>query len=194
MSLKLQLFICIIFFSFVIQSCKPDGADCSNYKSDYKNISDENRNKIPYHGYDTLVYISNSNDTVSLIGIGKKNDFEEGSQSYTPVECGNRCYTYYERIVYNFSSNNIHLPKMMVSYLKHYDGISINLLNQSCFGNIDVINNLKFIYDSISYDNRKVPVALISNINDSTFCLYNCQIGVVKIIQKDANMTWTLLK
>jgi hypothetical protein len=133
--------------------CKQGGDSCddSNRKPDeYRNLSEDDKNKIPYGtGYDSLVYISNMQDTAILYGKGRREYYEK---DYVEGPCvGYGYYICAQNIYYNFVGNNPELNRLEVNY--YYD---LSLENPMKFirwtlKNGNVSNRLSFMNDSNNY-------------------------------------------
>jgi hypothetical protein len=105
--MKTTKLISILFLIMLIQSCTKDSEPCGGNET-YNYLSTEDKAKVPYTGTDTLVFVSNTNDTAVCIGQGKKRFYTVKYLSVRAGECQNDAY-YYEAYNYKFVSNNSNL-------------------------------------------------------------------------------------
>ncbi|MFZ4798984.1 MAG: hypothetical protein ACOYMA_15895 [Bacteroidia bacterium] len=120
----LSIFLLVIFN----QSCSKDKGSCGGNKTNYY-LSDVDKAKVPYTGTDTLVFVSNINDTAICIGQGKKLFYTSRSFSVNAGECEDDTY-YYEAYNYKFKDRNKFLDidlNIWKDNLKITDVISINI-------------------------------------------------------------------
>jgi hypothetical protein len=102
------LYSSLISLLFIIQACKrtePDCGDLSDVITNY-NIADSNKANIPYTGTDTLVFISEAGDTVTLFGQGKDAYYASVRRSIKGGDCPRTGIENYENIKYLYNSND----------------------------------------------------------------------------------------
>ena len=192
------LYISIISLLFIVQACKRSETDCgdlSDVITNY-NISDADKAKIPYTGADTLVFISDANDTATLIGQGKNTHYESVRNSLNGNgDCPKYEVIKYENIDINFISNNDTLITSI--YYKVYHPIHdvnytfINLyLNTKGLSSypFELLNN-KVFEDSVLVKNKYIKGYYIDSNRSQV--LYNYQKGIIKFIEF-TNKSWTI--
>ncbi|NDC31090.1 MAG: hypothetical protein EBZ58_09195, partial [Bacteroidetes bacterium] len=113
MSKTKLLYIAIISLLFILQACKRDTdcGDLSDVITNY-NIADSNKAKIPYTGTDTLVFVSDANDTAVLIGQGKNTYYQIVTKGLSSGDCPRTSVEKYENVDMNFIGNSAELNKI----------------------------------------------------------------------------------
>jgi hypothetical protein len=87
-------------------TCKKDSSNgCGGSIKSYYYLSVTDKAKVPYTGTDTLVFISNTNDTAVCIGQGKKQFYEILSTPKVNGDC-DPDFDYYEAYYYKFIDKN----------------------------------------------------------------------------------------
>ena len=185
--------------------CKDNSDPCAGHPSlTYRYyLSDSNKAKIPYSnaGFDTLIYISNTNDTAILYGQGKLQYWVSYSQPNSGPDCGNHDYWYYENIEYNFKSTNVDLNKINFHVYFH-DPIPggfttpqppgrSDLMILTCNGSTEIGGTNFTDANSISYYTKNILIngQLYNGIETENNCVYNYKYG---ILQFQLNgKTWT---
>lgn len=181
------LYISIISLLFILQACKrtePDCGDLSDVITNY-NIADSNKAKIPYTGKDTLVFISDAGDTSTLIGQGKKTNYESVRTNISGGDCPRAGIDNYENIDMSFIGNLFTFSKIYFRinttdfYKNTLTGFEIK-----CNETFRVGSTLERVYfflpisDSIFINNNYVKGKYI---DDNKSLLYNLNIGILKI-------------
>jgi hypothetical protein len=66
----------LIILVILVHGCKKE-TNCGDQTTitNFYYVSNEYKSKIPYSGYDTIIYASDANDTAKLICFEKKNIF-----------------------------------------------------------------------------------------------------------------------
>jgi hypothetical protein len=199
MKIKL-LYITMIVIFFCTQACKrsePDCGDLSDEITNY-NIADSNKAKIPYTGTDTLVFVSNSNDTAVLIGQGKKSFQTTTRNSIAGGDCPKSAVNNYQNIQINFIGNDSTIKNINFNVYKN------NQLLTPSFTDFDIsidnlliaTNNFEYVNyqfkspnDSIILDNKYQKGVFIDNYSNKT-TLFNFAKGLLRFKDKN-NKTWT---
>ncbi|MES2727828.1 MAG: hypothetical protein V4643_12040 [Bacteroidota bacterium] len=180
------LFLLILFY----QSCGKETDGCPDGVNNFYNLTDEEKNKIPYTGTDTLVFVSNQGDTATLIGQGKKQTYTRTTTGGNP-DCGSKSYTYenYEKIEFSFKGSNIDLNNILFvakrynspyDYLSYYD-CDINMTDKFNYGILEShdINRYK---DTVLYRNNIIKCLKMFSYTDTTTNYYfNNLYGIVKV-------------
>ena len=178
----------------IITSCSKDPGPCGGQKT-YYYLSEADKAKVPYAGTDTLVFVSNTNDTAVCIGQGKKQFFTVEYDSGNP-DCKPPEY-YYEAYNYKYDCLNTNF-KLDLNIFKKFDG-QLEIINP-------IVNSKYFfIYCRKVYDNpnsidiRGIIYNNVSSVfmeyNDSAYQLfYNNKNGILKIENKDKSVIWELIK
>jgi len=178
-----------------MQACKRSETDCgdlSDVITNY-NIPDSNKAKIPYTGTDTLVFISDANDTATLIGQGKQTYYKTVRNSIGGGDCPRSGVTNYENVEYNFKNTLQWLklnidesgPINKVSYTSLSFYINERKTTERIF---EFIINESTQKDSIKIINRYYTGKYI-DLNKTS--LFSFEIGILKF--KDINnKTWIL--
>ena len=82
----LLLFILPLFFLF--NCCQPMSSGCPVVTSTSYSLANDDKNKIPYTGTDTMVFVSNFGRTVTLVGHGKVDNYDTRIiKGAAPPEC-----------------------------------------------------------------------------------------------------------
>jgi len=188
------LYISIISLLFILQACKrtePDCGDLSDVITNY-NIADSNKAKIPYSGTDTLVFVSNSNDTAVLIGQGKKSFQTAIRNSIAGGDCPRNAISNYDNIKINFLSYNLLLANISLSIYKYEkfggspNSTSINFRvndNEIALTNLEYLTSIKTPQDSIMLNGINVGGVYMED--DTKAVVYSLKYGVLKF--KDLN-------
>ncbi|MDP3929199.1 MAG: hypothetical protein Q8R57_09265 [Bacteroidota bacterium] len=200
--MKHKILLIFLLFTSTFFSCrKDDDTPCDN-KDYHYNLSEEDKSKVPYTGYDTLVFISNTNDTAVCIGQGKKQYYlRTVIPNYTINNCSIPSTDNYEAYNYKFSSNNSKFNIEMNQYRKdEYGSESIYFY----FNNIFFIlystrvgnpNSNNFIDSILIQNNWYKSVSLTSKYFNPLYdkLFYNQEFGILKIQNSDSTEIWELL-
>jgi hypothetical protein len=92
----------LIISSFT--ACKKDSSGPCGGGKEYYYLSEVDKAKVAYTGSDTIIFISNKNDTCICIGQGKKQFFLTESIAVAGGDCDPRTI-FYEAFNYKFISN-----------------------------------------------------------------------------------------
>jgi hypothetical protein len=103
--MKFKIVKSAILFA-IITSCSKDPGPCGGQKT-YYYLSEKDKAKVPYTGTDTLVFVSNTNDTAVCVGQGKKQfftvEYDSGNPDCEPAEYYYEAYNYkYDCLNTNF--------------------------------------------------------------------------------------------
>ena len=114
--LKLFSIITLIMFT---QSCTKNinCGDTNDMIYTY-NVADSNKAKIPYSGYDTLIFISDKGDTATLIGQGKKTYYTTKTTNIGNADCPKNEIGKYENVEFVFNSTNKFVGSIKISLFK----------------------------------------------------------------------------
>jgi hypothetical protein len=115
---SILLFAFTLSCVFLFNTCKKNNSDpCAGLTSQTHNyyVSPDNKSKIPYTGTETLVFVSNTGDTVTLYGQGKQSAANVFSApSSNDPDCGNIIsYWDFENILITFKGSNIVFNKFV---------------------------------------------------------------------------------
>jgi hypothetical protein len=162
--------------------------DCKN--DVYYNLTEDERNKIPYKERDTLIYLSNIGDTAIVYGEISNSHYyrKEGGGGNCPV-----WGTYAEYRVFIFISENNELDSIRLNW-----SVNMNNLERNFFVNnqrllINNINNTNSYTDTITYKGNIVKGMPIHQNHDRfKYYLYNYNYGLLRIVTTN-NKTWTLI-
>ncbi len=196
---KLLTYLLSYLIALSFETCKRDNPPCGGGK-DYHYLSEGEKTKVPYTGIDTLVFISNTNDTAVCIGQGKEQFYKTLTTPVANGDCNPRI-DYYEAYNYKFKSNNLKFNLDFNAYKNDlYGDATIHILfNQSDFPiYIDEIDNSKTPYymDSLKIVNEWYKrITFTSKYFDSTLdkLYYNKEFGILKIQNSDSTEVWELL-
>lgn len=191
-----------------MQSCKRgnpcDGMDLSEKVYTY-NIPDSNRLKIPYTGTDTLVFVSNANDTVMYVGSGKNSQYSVFTSNINPnpdPDCPRIEKKYFENFrigfiinkeTYKWISYNVYLPSpndissiQNASNIEITEHVSQDIYRIIAHTNFESLNNRKGFDDSLFINGVYKKGYYIDSNRD---VLYNNAEGLLKF--KDINnLVW----
>lgn len=196
--MKIQFLIMLSLLA-ILTSCSKDPGPCGGQKI-YYYLSEEDKAKVAYTGTDTLIFVSNTSDTVVCIGQGKKQFYETYSSPVNNGDCDPATY-YYEAFNYRFKTNNLNFKLDFTIYKNDLTGLeTIHIF----FNNVDYklylvdLGNSKVsnYVDSIKiYNdwNKKVTTTLgFDNIVYGKL-FYNQEKGILKIQNNDSTNVWQLL-
>jgi hypothetical protein len=194
-------FLGLFTLMFFIQNCSKDPGPCGGQKT-YYYLSEEDKAKVPYTGKDTLVFVSNTNDTAVCIGQGKKQFFTVEYDSGNP-DCKPPEY-YYEAYKNTFKSTPSKLNFEVTLYKKDKSGLeAIHFLNNNeteidykiyliDIGNINV-GNYKDSINIFGVWHKSVTISngLGNPLNGAVF--YNKKDGFLVISNSDSLKIWQLI-
>ena len=195
--------ILLLFCTIIlISSCeKPSFCGEADVNTIY-NVSDADKSKIPYTGFDTLVFKSDAGDTATLYGQSKKDFYTQYRQNDGDINCQKWHNYNYENFEYYYSSLDTFISQYIFTPFMYGYG--------NGYGNNPSSSSLKIVINGILYyDGDFTSINNNSNYKDSTLIngkyyngiyignskniLYNFKYGVLKF--KDSNnITWTKLK
>jgi hypothetical protein len=145
---------------------------------------------IPYNGMETLQFIHNQKDTISLKGTG----ISDSTHQYTDAD---HCNAYIERYhMYNYySSDKKYHIKIVLSRLSNTTNVNIWFLNSEYVISTVLLQGSVNYADSLNINKiTYFKVHQILNVtNQNSFVLYNVNAGILRI-QYDSNDTWDLRK
>lgn len=187
------LYVSIISILF-IYSCNRNDTSCgdlSDVITNY-NISDGDKAKIPYIGTDTLVFISDANDTAILIGQGKKRYNKTETYNISGGDCPRNGISNYDNINIDFIGNSTFFSTLNYRIAKtDFAPQTLTGLEIKCNETYRVGSSLQNVFyylpieDSIFINKKFVSGGFI---DDEKTLLYNPTIGILKI--KFSNKTW----
>jgi hypothetical protein len=199
--MKHKLLLIFLLFTSTFFSCrKDDDTPCDN-KDYHYNLSEEDKSKVPYTGYDTLVFVSNTNDTAVCIGQGKKQFYlRTVIPNYTINNCSIPSTDNYEAYNYKFSSNNSKFNIELDQYKKNENGLEYIFFQ---FNKIYFIlynrrvgnpNSNNFIDSILVKDKWFKNVSMASRDFNSQYdnLYYNKNFGILKIQNADSSEVWEL--
>ena len=189
-------FFSLTFFGLTFfSSCKRnDSSGCPDTTPSYYYLSADDKNKIPFTGTDTLIYVSNTGDTAKLFGQEKK-DYYNNVRSYGGNPDCSQGSSNYENTLLTFSRNNTVLNNLKyclyIDVITSFSGLDISIDNTSFNGWIfAAINNESNYKDKVLINNQLYNVIKLKANNDSTSVIfYNHLYGILKI-QLSNNQTW----
>jgi len=199
MSKTKLLYIAIISLLFILQACKRDTdcGDLSDVITNY-NIADSNKAKIPYTGTDTLVFVSDANDTAVLIGQGKNTYYQIVTKGLSSGDCPRSSVEKYETIEYYYKSVNLNLPyfKFITDLYDDFGGkpsttnISININNyEISHSSFDYISSINIAEDSIQINSKYIE-GIYWEFGSNKKTLFNFKYGLLKFQYN--NKEWKL--
>ena len=188
---------------FTTACSKPKPTSCEPTVQNYY-LTGGDKAKIPYTGSDTLVFISNTNDTVTAIGSGKILGFEI-TDNHSAPDCPR--YTdenIYENYTCNFLDKNKN-PFISITLTSN----SFRTNNNSLVDVTMIFNNLYFYllaYDishmgswnyisSITFNGKQykdVSCAYKDDADHNSKLYYNQQYGIIRVELNNQQIVWTL--
>ncbi len=169
--------------------------NCGRYKDEYYNLTDDSKSKINFKGFDTLVFISNVGDTATLFGHGKTQTNVAFPQQTTNADCPG-ITEYYEKIEIGFFGDSPELHNLNFKYYvkesSAKDYIELRMDNHYFFTKVlSYMNNPTNYLDTIIYKNNKIYGFNASADDNSSYCLYNLNYGVLRL-KINGGKTWIL--
>lgn len=132
-------------------------------KKTYYNLSDVDKAKVPYTGNDTLVFVSNTNDTAICIGQGKEQIYTE--VCFTSVECEPNC-DYFDGYKYSFFDKN-NLLNLLINQTQRDEVMDIYVSNTRLYP-----INLSFLtqkyYDDSVTTNKNTYLSVVGVLANHT--------------------------
>lgn len=197
----------ILFFAvsyiLLFNACKRD-APCPSATPSIEHkyyLQDSSKKKIPYTGFDTLVFISDSGEIATLYGHGKQDTLQVYARNTQPgLDCDYHYdYWEFEIIQFTFTGNNPDLNSINYSVttsdgtnpIPYIDGVAYGIsINQKSNWYDSFYFN--FIIDTITikginYLGRNIPI----DNNLTLYFFYNSKYGIMKISNINGK-TWTL--
>lgn len=164
----------------------------------YYNIPDSNKIQIPYHGNDTLIFVSEAGDTATLIGQGKKQFYEKQTASIGYADCPKSKITNYDNIKFEFIDKN--KSNFLNLNFNSYPVVSTNSSYIGTSLKIQLSNKLEIINAGFAYMNYRQVIATINGkdilgcyLGDNNDYFYSFQYGILKF--KDfKSIDWFLIK
>jgi hypothetical protein len=196
--LPTYLFALLIILSLV--ACKRDSSGPCGGGKEYYYLSEGEKAKVAYTGSDTIIFISNKNDTSICICQGKKQFFLSESVPVAGGDCDPRTI-FYEAFNYKFISNKADFNLELNIYENDgYGSEAIHIIfNQSDFSiYTDRIDNSKaphYIDSLLIRGNWYKGVTSTSKYFDPKLdkLYYNKEFGVLKIQNSDSTEVCELL-
>ena len=183
-----------------IQSCGKgspcEGRDMTDEITVYT-IADSIKAKIPYTGWDTLVFVSDAGDTATLYGQGKRTYFKESFNS-TSGDCPKQTIRRYENNDFVFLGSKNLSNLYFVVYRNHLDiNPSTNSIKISSNDAVIDITNYKYldspkrIFDSILLNGIYHKGVYTDDIKKNI--LFSFSQGVL-LFNDNQNVRWTKIK
>jgi len=198
--LNIKSFLFTILCLILIKACKPSEAVCGDL-SDVVityNIADSNKVKIPYKGSDTLIFISDANDTSILIGQSKKTYYQNIIKGLSSGDCPRSSVEKYETIDYYYRDVNSVLTNFKFTTDLYYNfggkptatyiSLLINNIEIS-HSAIEYINSIKSPEDSVYLNNNYIG-GIYWEFNSVRSTLFSFKYGILKF--RYGNKIWTL--
>lgn len=156
---------------------------------------------MPYTGTDTLVFVSNTNDTAICLGQGKKQFYEKFTRIVSMGDCASDT-DFYEAYNYGFKSNKSSF-KLELNIYKN-DGYGLETIHATKnidtefriylvdINNKSISNYIDSIYVRNKWYNKVTVTSKYFNPNlDKLY--YNKEFGILKIQNSDSTQVWELL-
>jgi hypothetical protein len=201
MSKTKLLYIAIISLLFILQACKRDTdcGDLSDVITNY-NIADSNKAKIPYTGTDTLVFVSDANDTAVLIGQGKNTYYQIVTKGLSSGDCPRTSVEKYENVDMNFEGKTTNTFAKTIQYKLFTDkendndeALQITYNGKLTYSQLNASNDESNYSNYIINGNVFKGVKLINiktfPFDTTTSIVFNHKYGILKIINKSYNLT-----
>ncbi len=174
---------CLFVLLIISNGCAIDqDPDCPSTKITIINLSEDEKSKVPYHGKDTLVFTSNSGDSLIYFGTGAQR-------------------TYYTDNIYNHPScdpDKINHEIQSIIFKEEKSVQTINFQQQNYASEIKIlINESQFVFNFKGIDNENfnfypfhkqiqlgnkiyTNVSEIKNEQNETL-FYNKEYGIIRI-------------
>jgi hypothetical protein len=196
---------CILGIWVALSSCAGNNEcpDQEPSKHTEYNLNPADVSKIPYTGTDTLVFISNTGDTATLYGQGKKQYRQEvATNRSSDPGCPFFDYDYCERINIKFNGDNPLLKELILSYNVNEE--SADKASQMTVIVNEATSSRGLI--ALNAENRYADTMTIKGIiyngerfmgfrqyeNDSSLIVfYNCRIGLLQLVFFESK-SWVL--
>jgi hypothetical protein len=164
------------------------------YYSNNYNISADDKSKIPFKGNDTLVYISDVGDTVTLIGKVKRNWIDSKTSNIsTNADCPRTKTDNNENLEFEYLGNNpeLYKVKFLLDNSELYGVyVSYYINNYSTGGYVKYYSNSSYYNETVLLDSKLYNVLKV-DVSNLIYTFYNYNYGFLKI-QFQGGKTWTL--
>ncbi len=184
-SISLHYFKSLLVFLVTIcslQNCAKDpckGID--PYPPDeYHNVPEQDLSKIPYTGFDTLVYVSDSGDTAALYGHGRF-EYHDEIKASKAIHCYSSYSRLYQHLEYSFAGNDSLNTVLYNVYMNDYDETGLYFrLNKLGVGGSTLFYNLDSQYNSsIVLNGKNIPARWVAKSYVEFY--YNYRYGFLQI-------------
>ena len=190
---NLYLILTLAITSLWLYSCDPNKQDPCQDSYKTVNLTDFQKTRCPYSGNDTLIFISNQNDTAYCYGKGKRTYYITKEEASSP-DCHN--YSKNETVEYSYVSNNKNFIENLTLTVE--DGASagevfkIKMDNKAWASFSYLIVDKSYTYPVIVF-NRSYSCKLFSNSNPEDSLFYNHTDGIVRV-RFSNQLRWDILK
>ena len=190
---NLYLILTLAITSLWLYSCDPNKQDACQDSYKTVNLTDFQKTRCPYSGYDTLVFVSNQNDTAYCYGKGKRTYYITKEEASSP-DCHN--YNKNETVEYSYTSNNTKFTDKLLITIGFGGSISESFtikLNNILWGEyVNTINDQTYTYPIKAF-NKSYSCKLFSNSNPEDSLFYNHTDGIVRVTFSN-QLRWDVLK
>lgn len=193
--MKTTLLILLSSITLLFAACngKPSCPDASEEK---KLIPDYDKVILPYKGLDTIYFLTNTNDTITLLGNGIRVSFEIDYVREPNPDCN-----IYNKVSYEVNNFDFGPIQIKQHYKDYFSDIFLN--NQRAYSFpyetigsklVDPKINVVFL-DSLEINGEKYfKVSKFSGIDTSDKIYINRLYGILKIENKTQNINWSKIK
>ena len=182
--------ILLIFcFPFLFLQCCKSNNECPAVPTYCYDLTADQNSKVPYNGHSTLIFVSNNNDTVSCIGIGKEDIYDVNNLSEHSPECEpNKRKD--EKIVIEFNSDKTQLldglkiglyKKLYDIAIPFSDAIAIGCNSKVIATEIRFMTTTYFTDTVYTCNGTKENIGKITDDGGVNIVYYNTSKGILAI-------------
>lgn len=197
-TLKFTTLLALLATTLLLANCKGEPS-CPDAQVSTRYMSEEYKKILPYTGFDTLYFLSNTNDTIECIGQGRSTFFEPNSVREMNPDCNVYYTTNYEGYKDDYSKFEIiHSSSPIPPY--DYWSSSFKINWETCKFNFYTFSVGKKTDNTNFYDSLVInkiwhyKVTEFKGFNNSDRLFINRSNGIIKLYNASTKNTLSLIK
>ncbi|MES2560144.1 MAG: hypothetical protein V4590_10410 [Bacteroidota bacterium] len=192
MKSSINIFL-FLLLAVLMQSCDSDKQEPCKDSYTTVNLTDFQKTRCPYTGSDTLVFVSDQNDTAYCYGIGKSTYFIQTSKRPNPDGCS--LHTAFETIEYSYSCNNALFTNSLKIIIglggSNIESFKIKLTGKDFSEDVDAIIDVNYKQRVTIFNKTHTAMAFRFYAQDSLY--YNHTDGIIRVALFN-QAGWNVLK